>query len=156
MSAVKAQEKGQYGATTDDPNQTMMVLPPGLAPNLADEAAARAKRENMQVLAPKVEILDPTLKAAMDQYPTHAVNGMVYSKTVNGVQQPDPSLLVLIPQSQAQPNATPTAPQDQATVSPDAAAYDPSYRPQLPRQAQQQKQQQQQRPGAGRLKSIGD
>jgi hypothetical protein len=44
-----------------------------------------------------VEIVDPSMRAAIQQYPTHAINGLVHTRMINGVAQPDPSFLVVIP-----------------------------------------------------------
>jgi len=59
----------------------------------------------VQVVAPKVEILDPTLISAMKQYPANAVNGQVTVRKVptdHGVEErPDPSFLVVIPHDDA-------------------------------------------------------
>ncbi|WP_428940859.1 hypothetical protein [Fontivita pretiosa] len=95
MHAVKAQEKGS--ARTQDPDRAMMVLSAGLPREFARAAAALAGKQNIEVLEPRVEIVDPSMRATIQQYPTHAINGLVHTRMINGVSQPDPSFLVVIP-----------------------------------------------------------
>lgn len=78
-----------------------LVLPPGMtAPG---NTAIDEKGRRLQVVAPKLEVVDPTLLAAMKQYPEHAVNGMVNTRKAKDpatgalLDAPDPSYLIEIP-----------------------------------------------------------
>jgi hypothetical protein len=147
-----------------DPEQPLMVLPQMKDEELKRDFTAAGKQANVKVVSPDVEIIDPTLKAAMLQYPYNAVNGMHIKHVVNGKEQYDPSLLVPIPRDAnaiagaQNPQNQPPSPagmlqQQQVGATPDQPAYDPSYRPALPRHTPPPSQQPQ--PNNGRLKSIG-
>ena len=91
----------------------------------------------MKVMSQQVEVVDPTLKAAMQQYPTHVVNGVeeVVSyrdpKTGKLIDQPKPSMLVPIPH--AEPSFVSPAPAQPNLLEPGASET----------------------PGMGRLRSVG-
>jgi hypothetical protein len=97
--AVKEQD--QTEARTDDPSKTIMVLPKPLPPGMATDNIVMPDGSRVKVMAPKLEIADPTLLAAMKQYPANVVNGqeiMHHVKTNQGeADLPDPSFLVVIP-----------------------------------------------------------
>ncbi len=98
-AAVREQESSsQYNP---DPNKSLLVMDhviPGLPTDLRD-----TEGNAITTVAPKVEIADPTLAAALRQYPHHAVNGeqMAHQATdkVTGrvTTTMDPSFLVEIP-----------------------------------------------------------
>jgi hypothetical protein len=145
MEAVKRQQTGERGAESRNPDQDIMVLPPGMPHDLAQRATALAQERNLQVLTPKLEVTDPTLRDAIRQFPTYAVNGMEQTHNVNGVAQTNPSQLIAIPRQVAARDA-PAHAQGQSQ-------FDPTYRPDIPRQTPPH---QPVPSGGGRLKSIGD
>jgi hypothetical protein len=75
------------------------ALPAGMAENLM-------KEHDVEVFQPKVEIDDPSLLRAMEQYKEYSVNGLVQvndmtdPKTNKRVRRPQPSFLVEIPLTQ--------------------------------------------------------
>jgi hypothetical protein len=145
VEAVKRQATGEHGAESRNPQQDIMVLPPGLDNEATARANALAKARNLELLQPKLEVVDASLQAAIKQYPTYAVNGMVQTQNVNGVMQQDASKLIAIPKS---PQHAVTRGQAQSQEP----TYDPTYRPNIPRQTTRQPA----TPGSGRLRSIGD
>lgn len=126
----------------EDPNRPMLVLPQAV--NNMD-AIQDDKGNVVQAVAPKVEPIDPTLIAAMKQYPDHTVNGSQIirkvrdPKTGQVVQGPEKSFLVVIPRKSPSILGGPTLPptQEQAPVAPPV--------PEKPVDD-----------GRGKLKSIGD
>lgn len=95
-TAVRQQGQDNV-AHTDSPDTAMIVVndvvPPGFLDNAHDPEG-----HPVQVFAPKLEIIDPTLKAAIAKYPEHAVNGYVYEhQDASGKPIPTPSFLVQIP-----------------------------------------------------------
>jgi hypothetical protein len=136
-SAVRINDANTADSNTD-PDQPLMFLPQMKDPSLNQAFEQSAQQANVKVVKAGVEILDPTLRAAMEKYPYNAVNGMNIKRMVNGVEQYDSSLLVPIPHNKSS-GTTPAEPT-------------PPY--QLP-QAQSQPPQQQQQ-GMGGLRSIGD
>lgn len=97
--AVKEQD--QTEARTDDPSKTIMVLPKPLPPGMATDNLVMPDGSRVKVMAPKLEIQDPTLIEAMKQYPANVVNGQEIMHRVmtsqGEIQVPDPSFLVVIP-----------------------------------------------------------
>jgi hypothetical protein len=97
--AVKEQDTSV--AQTNDPSKTLMVFNQPLPDGFPTENLHTADGGDVQVVAPKVEILDPTLLTAMKNYPNNAVNGalrMHKVQTDSGPQEvADPSFLVVIP-----------------------------------------------------------
>lgn len=98
--AVKRQEAGS--ARTIDPTQTILVTDGSLPvpPDLRD-----ARGNPIKVMQPVIEVLDPTMKKAMEDYPRHAVNGFEQKRRIRNarneiVERYDPSFLVLIPQDE--------------------------------------------------------
>jgi hypothetical protein len=130
-------------ANNTDPEQPLMVLPQMKDEQLSKAFEQSGEAANVKVVKPTVEILDPTLRSAMEKYPYNAVNGMYVKRMANGVEQYDSSLLVPIPHGK-------TA---------DAVAHSaPPQPPQLPPQQQlpnlQQPPQPQPSASEGALRSI--
>jgi hypothetical protein len=148
MEAVKRQQVGEFGAESRNPEQTILVLPPGMPEELTQRATAVGKERNMEVLQPKLEVIDPSMLDAMKRYPTYAVNGVVETQNVNGVSQPKPSILTVIPQDRQRILARETTGSQSQQPR-----YDPTYRPSIPRQTPPR---QAAPAGSGKLKSIGD
>ena len=98
MDAVKRQDTSD--AKTADPNATIVVLGGTTAP-ISPDARDRDGRP-LNVQAPKLEVLDPTMAKAIHDNPNHYFNGALYGKKArNGQEIPDPSFLVLVPHSEA-------------------------------------------------------
>lgn len=133
--AVREQEES--AAVAADPTQDVLILPQPI--NIPGNVEIRnTEGQRVKAMAPRIEPVDPSLVATIAKYPSHAVNGEV---TVDHVPDPatgkttpapKPSLLVRIPKEgpsllrQNQPPPTLVGP---------ASPSD--------------------RPGAGRLRSIG-
>jgi hypothetical protein len=86
-----------------DPTQDILVLEKPLPFNTNVDVRNRETGEKVRTYVPRVEPQDPTLIAAMRQYPEHSVNGVVNTKTMkdrngNVHQIADPSFLVKIPE----------------------------------------------------------
>jgi len=95
IEAVKRQGEDNV-ARSDDPETPIIVLndtvPQYLTPSKTDK-----KGNPVLIIAPRLDIIDPTLKEAIRKYPDHAVNGYVkVTKDVNGMEIRDASLLVQI------------------------------------------------------------
>ncbi|HZL34513.1 MAG TPA: hypothetical protein VFC78_04325 [Tepidisphaeraceae bacterium] len=118
-SAIKEQGTGTNaaGQTRDDAHSdnrhqdqpilvTPDILPLNMGNNLYDRDGKRVLVE-----APKVEILDPTLRKAAKDYPYHALNGTFHFRMVKGQQIWDQSFFVQIPHADdaAVANTTNTA-----------------------------------------------
>lgn len=85
MAEIMAQQPGD-----------LIVLPPGMPAMNKD---LRVNNRRVRAVRPELEAVDPTLLAAMKNYPHHYRNGEAEGmKTKSGVQ-PKPSLLVKIPRS---------------------------------------------------------
>lgn len=101
-NAVREQDEAV--ALANDPNQDLLVLPQPMAENYQ---IRNREGERVKAVAPRTEIVDPSLLAAIEQYPTHAVNGEVRTHVVEdpatGKQQTmeDPSFLVVVPRPSA-------------------------------------------------------
>lgn len=144
--AVKEQDVRDDAHATD-PSQTILViggttLPPGVDPHVYDKDG-----RPMLMLAPKLEIVDESMKSAMKQYPNHAVNGEIHGKIVKGQTIPDPSFLVQIPHDPNAGVAGAVDNQQDVVRSGAAAAAAAILDQQRPAQPSQQ---------PGRLRSIGD
>jgi hypothetical protein len=107
------QEQDSSVAHSDNPSKSILVLPAPLPPGYKDEITVNGKA--VKVMVPRVQVLDPTLLAAMKEYPANAVNGEVTMHKVQTdhgiVDEPDPSFLVEIPHDDqdAGTTATPAA-----------------------------------------------
>jgi hypothetical protein len=137
-SAVREQDEDR--AVTHDPTQDLLVLDQPLA-GASDYQIRNQQGERVKAVAPRFEPTDPSLLAAIEQYPTHAVNGEVRTRQIDDPVSgkpkivEDPSFLVVVPR--------PKASLLRAERPPDA--------PQLLNPTGTQTQQ-----GTGKLKSIGD
>jgi cell division septation protein DedD len=95
-TAVHQQAVGAV-AHNDNPDVPVLVvggkLPDGTVPNIHDEQG-----RPVPVIAPELQIDDPTLAKVISEFPEHAVNGAVMvSKDKNGNPVPSQSFLVIIP-----------------------------------------------------------
>jgi hypothetical protein len=101
--AVK--DSNQGAVVAQDQVKDVLVLPQPLAEGQEIESTNRAG-DKVSVIAPKTEIVDPSLSATMVQYPTNSVNGVVYVQKVKdqltGEMKTveDKSLLVPIPRQE--------------------------------------------------------
>jgi len=100
-------EDNPDGAMARDPNSTLVVTNQPLPPGANTDNLQTPDGRPIEVVSPKVEIVDPTLLATMRQYPENAVNGEVRMHRVmtpTGEQEvPDPSFLVVVPHDQPNP-----------------------------------------------------
>jgi hypothetical protein len=160
-SAVQISQDGPKNASGNS-EQPIMVAPPNVDRDveLGQQFNQVGQQAGVKVVKPTIKVVDATLKAAMEQFPYNAINGMQMKHMVNGKEQYDPSLLVPIPRD-ASDLASAQTPQhtqpppgmvQSSGPTPDQPAYDPAYRPAIPRQTPPPQQQQ---PNSGRLKSIG-
>ena len=96
--AVVQQNVEEVRAASGNP---LVVLPPGMSAPSQPVLDSRGRKT--EVVAPKLQVLDPTLRAAMKQYPEHALNGMVSTrlikdpKTGASTTVADPSYLIEVP-----------------------------------------------------------
>jgi len=130
-------EQDEQTAIAHDPTQDVLVLPTPIA-GMNNVEIRNREGQRVRALAPRTEIVDPSLLATMQKYPTHALNG---AEVVQKAKDPasgemketkDPSLLVPIPHegpSLLRQNAPPPSLVGPATPS--------------------------QPPGAGQLRSLG-
>jgi len=109
--ALRKQEfDGGDGVDRTDQQRPLLVLGPGAevpqavkeqySKNLIDKETGR----QVQVLEQKIEILDPTLRAMMEKYPTHVLNGdeeftQVRDPSGKIVNVPKHSMIVPIPRT---------------------------------------------------------
>lgn len=152
-SAVKVPEDVKP-APHSDPRQPLMVAPQSTDAGVNNQFESVAQQGNMQLVRPQVQILDPTLQAMLDRFPHNTVNGMEIRHMVNGQEQYESALVRRIPHESPTASAAPGL--NSGSGQP---AYDPSYRPDLPRQRDPapvvQQPAPQPQPGLGRLRSIG-
>jgi hypothetical protein len=132
-SAVREQEEAAAQTSENAQDQDILVLPTPL-PNQEKIDVRNAKGQRVKTYAPRFEALDPTLVAAMEKYPTHAVNGVTFVTKVDGKEIEDPSYVVEIPK------AKPSLLRQQAQAPQLIAPPTPS----------------QTSKGGGKLKSLGD
>jgi hypothetical protein len=96
--AVREQESSV--AQTNDPNQPVLVSTTPLPPSMKN-LRTKDTGQKVKVLVPDFQPLDPTLVAAMKQFPTHSINGetVVRRHTKDGQETvvEDPSFLVYVP-----------------------------------------------------------
>lgn len=131
-------EQDEQTGIAHDPNQDVLVLPQPIA-GMEHVEIRNREGQRVRALAPKTEIVDPSLTATLAKYPTHALNGAeVIQKAKDSVtgemkETKDPSVVVPIPHdapSLLRQNAPPPSLVGPATPS-------------------------QQTPGSGQLRSIG-
>ena len=125
-------------AHTQSPDQPLLVLSDVAPPNMPAHVVDRKTGQSMTVEAPKLEVLDPDMKAkiANPNYKYHLVNGAAYGVKDN----PDPSVLIAIPHDQSM------ARDDDWRLN---GGMTPSNAQPAPRQAPSS-------PGDSVLRSIGD
>jgi hypothetical protein len=142
--AIRAQEAA-VAETRHDPGHAIAIVPPGvnLGANVRDMEGNPVK-----VFSPRLEPIDPTLIAAMRQYPTYALNGEEVGRRVRDPQTgesrfvPQPSSVVQIPRRAPSLLSGGTgAPSGGAATAPPAHVMPPT----APRPT-----------GGGRLRSIDD
>ncbi|MGB7160975.1 MAG: hypothetical protein WBD40_23140 [Tepidisphaeraceae bacterium] len=91
--------------TGGERGETKVVLPP-LPPEVKAPILKDKDGRRLHVEAPSNEVLDPTLKAMMQQYPTNAINGETMLTTTKDPRSgramtvPDPSVVVPIPRGE--------------------------------------------------------
>ena len=99
IEAIKKQ--GQSVAkTSGGSNQTIVVDATGEDMTPAQLAQMTGGKQDVQVYQTRVEILDPTLKQALADYPEHAVDGMtemVQSQDANGKIEMVPRGAMIVP-----------------------------------------------------------
>ena len=138
--AIREQESA--GGRTNDPDQPLLVSTTPL-PASARDLRTKDTGEKVKVLAPKVEILDPTMLEAMKRYPTHSINGSTvvrrHRKDGREVTVEDPSFLVFVPEKQEVVKQDPELARRAVELG-----VAPTQQPSQPKR------------GAGQLKSIGD
>ena len=152
MDAIKRQEtdaaRTGEGERTDQP---LLILPFALPEGGPDKVTVDG--QPVKAVVSRAEVQDPTLLAAMRQFPAHSVNGMEIVKERidprNGqkAMAPDPSYLVQIPR----PERTLLSRDPRETAAerprdPEALPVDAPVVPPTPSVT----------PGTGRLRSIGD
>lgn len=138
---IEADTKDQIGAM-----DSVLVTPAGM-PDMSGVLG----EQDVKVVKEKVRVVDPSLLAAMKQYPYHAVNGMQTSRKVNGKEIPDPSLLVRIPVPDEE-SAGLAGGLDSGTAASPQQGYEPStgqQNPTIPKPKPAPPD-----PGLGKLKSV--
>jgi hypothetical protein len=114
-NSVKRQDGGDAAgnAATVNPHQPILVapeLPKGVTEVRTPEG------EKVKALAPKLEVLNPKMLAAMKQFPTHALNGYdimrEYGSGAKKQTLPDPSVIVLLPEKKTDVPAATALPSD--------------------------------------------
>jgi hypothetical protein len=99
-SAVKEQDSDAGEST--DPSTPLMIIPWTLPAGTPTDVRT-PEGDRIKIMAPKVEPLDPSLQAAMRQYPDHPVNGSVMVRKIRnpktGVEKEvsDRSFIIEIP-----------------------------------------------------------
>jgi hypothetical protein len=93
-----------------DPSQTMVVVPDTLASQMPDSVTDEQGNPT-RVLHNGAKVVDPTLQAAMQKYPTHSLNGYVDTIMVNGKPEPRSSAVVPIPHVGESTDSAPLATQ---------------------------------------------
>ena len=115
------QEQDESVAHSDEIDKTVMVLP-GPLPSGVDPNSIRDPNGNpAKAVYPHLQIVDPTMIAAMKKYPNNVINGAImvrHVRTKTGMADvADPSFLVVCPlakaQEQSDASADPAAPADQ-------------------------------------------
>jgi hypothetical protein len=110
---------------------------------LSADYSAKLEKNNVQTVAPRVEVQDLTLTQALNKWPEHASNGYVLMQKVidpvthEEVTRPQASFLFKIPHPDPLDTMTPT---DTAAVAPPPAQDDTHTI----------------KPGVGQLRSLGD
>lgn len=109
------QEQEASSAQTDDPNQSLLVVPGPLPNGVDPDNLHDGQGRKMKVVMPQLQIVDESLKRTTEQYPYYYVNGVVAGRrmqTKDGSWQnfPWPSYLIQVPHEnptdQEQPDKT--------------------------------------------------
>lgn len=146
--ALKEQE-GDVAAEPTDPKAIIKVYNVPLPKNAVTDYYD-TEGKHYRVFAPKVEILDPSMRAAVDRNPYFFTNGESLAKRVkdpNGKERlvPDPSLLLIIPHKETTFGSGGNNADAQAPIPPRPLAPPtppPAAKPKDPT------------PGTGKLKSL--
>jgi hypothetical protein len=98
--AVEEQEAA--AAQTDDPNESLLVVPGPLPKGVDPDNIHDAQGRKVKVVMPQLQIVDDSLKRATEQYPYYYVNGVVAGRKLqmkDGSWQtiPWPSYLIQVP-----------------------------------------------------------
>lgn len=104
IDAIKRDTENRAQMNNANPDQQLLVVT-GLPLTKQQESRfmKEAERKNMKVVAPEVIVTDRSLKAAMEQYPYHLINGNEEFDKVTHKPIPRPSLLVLVPPRESSP-----------------------------------------------------
>jgi hypothetical protein len=99
-SAVAQQDDSV--AQSDDPDQPLLVVPGPLPKGVDSDKVYDASGRKVKVVMPKLQIVDPKLKMATEQYPYYYVNGEVAGRKVELSDHtwktvPWPSYLIQVP-----------------------------------------------------------
>ena len=100
--AVREQERQSAG--NEDATAPFIVLPQALPDGVSGKLHGPDGKP-IAAVAPRLDVADPTMLAAMRKYPTRAVNGDDIQRTVKvrggGVKNiSEPSLVIMVPQSE--------------------------------------------------------
>jgi hypothetical protein len=168
--AVKAQDSDGSDARTLTPHlrpdQALLVtaepLPDGIVPR-------KQNGEDIIAVAPKLEVMDPTMVQMIRKFPDHILNGYInYHKTRSGGKVKDPTFLVVIPRAKGNglydaDDAPPPPPPAAVAGGAEPGAFGGGTRQVgsagTPANAPTQSVQPQQAPatpGVGRLRRIGE
>jgi hypothetical protein len=129
------------GLQNDDPDTPLIVT----QTPMNDQLAQSFQQQGLKPVAPRVEVVDPTVTDTLARYPEHGVNGYVHSRSVQDPATgqtklvPEHSMLVKI-QHHETPEAEPSMVEGGA---PAAGMREQQSAPQQPA-------------GFGQLKSVGD
>jgi hypothetical protein len=103
--SVKEQESD--GSRADaDPDSAVLVTNMPLPYKLRQNQSTDREGQRLEILSQRVEVVDPTLLAAMQKYPNHLVNGAATKRKARGVDGKErevisPSFLVVIPRTES-------------------------------------------------------
>lgn len=117
--AIKKQDTDT--GSSDSQDEPILVLGPGghLPESMTRGLVDKETHKQVHVLEQKVEVLDPTLMAAMRKYPTYSLNGVedviqvTDPKTHQVISQPKPSFIVEIPHTDQPPAISNSPPPQQ-------------------------------------------
>jgi hypothetical protein len=102
-TAVAAQQSNT--AEESDPDEQLLVLPQSFA-GAENDTVYRSNGQKVKVVVPKLQIVDPSLKLATQEYPYYYVNGEVVGHRVQLADHtwkvvPWPSYLIQVPHNNA-------------------------------------------------------
>lgn len=95
-------EQDDSVAQSDNPDQPLLVVPGPLPAGIDSDKVYDSSGRKLKVVMPKLEIVDPKLKLATEQYPYYYVNGEVAGRRVQLADHswqtvPWPSYLIQVP-----------------------------------------------------------